>query len=201
MILIYLILQMLKTSIQIMVHEKQELCLMAEQLQFDLEVPMGVRQSKSEVQMEEEWRLDMENRAINMKEEWVKLKQYNIPEGQFIVNNFTQDLEGTKIVLDDEKNTVEVFFDGIPVLVRSAVANIRMRTWSEVQLKYHDKLMFRNTFFFEVKNSKLVQWSNEEGCGFYEENQLRHYCIVTSEEVIDVLATFEPVVRVINFPE
>ena len=117
--------------------------------------------------MEGEWRLDMENRAVNMQEEWVKLKQYNIPEGQFIVNNFTQDLEGTKIVLDDEKNTVEVFFDGIPVLVRSAVANIRMRTWSEVQLKYHDKSMFRNTFFFEVKNSKLVQWSNEEGCGFY----------------------------------
>ncbi len=148
--------------------------------------------------MEGEWRLDMENRAVNMQEEWVKLKQYNIPEGQFIVNNFTQDLEGTKIVLGDEKNTVEVFFDGIPVLVRSAVANIRMRTWSEVQLKYRDKSMFRNTFFFEVKNSKLVQWSNEEGCGFYEENQLRHYCIVTSEEVIDVLATFDPIVRVFN---
>ena len=153
---------------------------------------------EKQVQMEGEWRLDMENRAVNMQEEWVKLKQYNIPEGQFIVNNFTQDLEGTKIVLDDEKNTVEVFFDGIPVLVRSAVANIRMRTWSEVQLKYHDKSMFRNTFFFEVKNSKLVQWSNEEGCGFYEENQLRHYCIVTSEEVIDVLATFDPIVRVFN---
>ena len=104
--------------------------------------------------MEGEWRLDMENRAVNMQEEWVKLKQYNIPEGQFIVNNFTQDLEGTKIVLDDEKNTVEVFFDGIPVLVRSAVANIRMRTWSEVQLKYHDKSMF-----FSSK-LKILNWFN-----------------------------------------
>ena len=46
--------------------------------------------------MEGEWRLDMENRAVNMQEEWVKLKQYNIPEGQFIVNNFTQDLKRTK---------------------------------------------------------------------------------------------------------
>ena len=140
----------------------------------------------------------MENRAIEMQEEWVSINNYNIPEGQFIVTSFVQNAEGTKIVLDDERITVEVFFDGIPVLVRNAVENIRMRTWSEVQIKYQDKFIFRNTFFFEVKNSKLVQWSIEESCGFYDRSQLRHYCIVTGEEVIDVVATFEPTVKVIT---
>ncbi|MCC8027700.1 MAG: hypothetical protein LIP16_20640 [Clostridium sp.] len=140
----------------------------------------------------------MENRAIEMQEEWVSINNYNIPEGQFIVTSFVQNAEGTEIVLDDERITVEVFFDGIPVLVRNAVENIRMRTWSEVQIKYQDKFIFRNTFFFEVKNSKLVQWSIEESCGFYDRSQLRHYCIVTGEEVIDVVATFEPTVKVIT---
>ncbi|GKI16236.1 hypothetical protein CE91St44_27210 [Oscillospiraceae bacterium] len=138
----------------------------------------------------------MENRAIDMREDWVKLKQYNIPEGQFIVTNFTQNSEGTKIILDNEKVMVEVFFDGIPILIRNSVENIRMRTWSEVQLKYQDKFIFRKAFFFEVKNSELIKWAVEESCGFYEESQLKHYSIVTSEEVIDVLATFEPTVHV-----
>lgn len=136
-----------------------------------------------------------------MKEEWVKLKQYNIPEGQYTVTSFIQNLKGTKIVLDDEKTMVEVFFDGIPVLTRIAGENIRMRTWSEVQLKYQDKFIFRKNFFFEVKNSKLTKWSVEESCGFYDESQLRHYCIVTSEEVIDILATFKPTVKVIDLSD
>lgn len=140
----------------------------------------------------------MENREIDMQEEWIKLIQYNIPEGQFIVTSFVQNSEGTKIILDNDEIAVEVFFDGIPVLLRNAIEGIRMRTWSEVQLKYKDKFIFRNNFLFEVKNSKLVQWSIEEGCGFYDESQLRHYCIVTGEEIIDVVATFEPVVKVIN---
>lgn len=133
-----------------------------------------------------------------MQEDWIALKQYNIPEGKFIVTSFVQDLEGTKLVLDDEMVTVEVFFDGIPVLVRNAVENVRMRTWSEVQLKYQNKSIFKSTFFFEVKNSKLTEWAVEESCGFYDVDQIRHYCIVTCEEVIDVLATFEPIVKVIN---
>ncbi len=140
----------------------------------------------------------MENRAIDMQEEWAKLNQYGIPEGQFIVSVFLQNSEGTKIVLEDGRTMVEVFFDGIPVLVRNSVANIRMRTWSEVQLKCQDKLIFRNTFFFKVRNSILTKWVIEESCGFYDESQLKHYCIVTGEEVIDILATFEPTVKVTN---
>lgn len=151
--------------------------------------------------MEGGLRLDMENRAVDMQEEWVNLAKYNIPEGQFIVTSFVQNLDGTRILLDNEQISVEVFFDGVPILVRNGIENLRMRTWSEVQLKYQDKFIFRNSFLFEVKNSKLVQWSIEESCGFYDERQLRHYCIVTSEEVLDIVATFEPIVKITSLSD
>lgn len=138
----------------------------------------------------------MENRSIDMQEEWIKLDQYNIPEGQFIILSFEQNLEGTKIILNNETTTVEVFFDGIPLLSRGAVEGIRMRSWSEIQLKYQNKFIFRNNFFFEVKKSKLLQWVLEESCGFYEETELRHFCLVTGEELIDIVATFEPTVSI-----
>ena len=53
-----------------------------------------------------------------------------------------------------------------------------------------------NRFFFEVKNSELIKWCVQESCEFYENNQLKHYCIVTSEEMIDIVSTFEPIIKV-----
>ncbi len=137
----------------------------------------------------------MENKETAFSEEWIKIIRSDIPKGEYIVTNFMQNANGTKISLDDGKHTVEIIFDGIPILVRNTVEGIRMRTWGNVQLKYNDKSIFRKSFFFEVKKSDLVKWCVQESCGFYEEYQLKHYCIITSEEMIDIISTFEPIVQ------
>ena len=116
----------------------------------------------------------MENNRTDFSEEWIKIERSDIPEGEYIVTNFVQDLAGTKIL------------------------GCRMRTWGNVQLKYNDKSFFRKSFFFEVKKSDLVKWCIRESCGFYEEHQLRHYCIITSEELIDIISTFEPILRILK---
>ena len=43
-----------------------------------------------------------------------------------------------------------------------------------------------------------VKWCIRESCGFYGEHQLRHYCIITSEELIDIISTFEPILRIVK---
>ena len=120
---------------------------------------------------------------------------------QFLDVPFIQNAEGTKILLDDGCAIVEVFFDGIPSMVRSATEGIRMRTWSEVQLKYSDKFIFRDWFLFTVNNSRLVEWIVEESCDFYDADKLIHFCIVTCEELIDVVASFYPNIKVTNHEE
>lgn len=138
----------------------------------------------------------MENRTINMQENWIKWNPGNVPEGEFIVTDYIQNKDGTKFILDDENIIVEILFDGITPIVRSSVEGIRMRTWGEVQQKYNDKLFFRKWFLYKVENSKLSKWAEEESCGFYVADQLTHYGIVTSEEIIDILSPFEPVIIV-----
>ena len=140
----------------------------------------------------------MENNRTDFSEEWIKIERSDIPEGEYIVTNFVQDLAGTKILLDDGEHSIGIFFDGIPVLVRNTIEGCRMRTWGNVQLKYNDKSFFRKSFFFEVKKSDLVKWCIRESCGFYEEHQLRHYCIITSEELIDIISNFEPILRIVK---
>ena len=131
-----------------------------------------------------------------MQENWIKWNPANIPEGEFIVTDYVQNKDGTKIILTDENNTVEVLFDGITPIIRYSVEGIRMRTWGEVQRKYNDKFFFRNWFLYKIINSELSKWAEEESCGFYVSNQLIHYCIVTSEEIIDILSSFEPIIVV-----
>ena len=137
----------------------------------------------------------MEDKETAFPEEWIRVVMRDVPEGEYIVTSFLQDASGVKILLDEGEHTVKIFFDGIPLLIQSTMEGLRMRTWGNVQLKYQNKSIFTKSFLFEVKKSNLVKWCIQESCGLYEESELKHYCIVTSEEVIDIISTFEPVIQ------
>ncbi len=122
-----------------------------------------------------------------MQEEWFRWNPCDIPVGEYIITNFVQNEDGIRIMLYNEDHYVEIFFDGIPSIVRISVEGIRMRTWGEVQLKYKDKGFFRDYFLYEVKNSKLVEWAIEESCGLYQKEQMRHFCIVSTGEIVDII--------------
>lgn len=133
-----------------------------------------------------------------MNEEWIKLTKYNIPEDEFVVTNYIDNIEGTKIILENDDYLVEVFFDGLTLFTRIGLEGLMMRTWSEVQLKYEDRFFFKNWFLYQVLNSRLINWAIEESYGFYQELEIFHYSIVTTNEVMDILSTFEPTVKVVN---
>ena len=138
----------------------------------------------------------MEISESNTQEKWIKHNSVDIPKGSYFVTDFSQNADGVRIILDDEKNIVEIYFNGVPSITRISVEGIRMRTCREVLKKYDDEYFFRNCFLFMIENSDLSKWAAEESCGFYEAEKLKHYCIVTMEEVIDILATFEPKISV-----
>ena len=127
-----------------------------------------------------------------MEEKWLKWNPADIPQGNYSVTGFVQDENGTVITLEDDKNSVKINFDGVVPFASTSLEGIRVRTWSEAQEKYQDRFFFRNWFLYRIENSKLGKWAEEESCGFYTATELCHYCIVTGEEVIDILAGFEP---------
>ena len=144
----------------------------------------------------------MMNNEFSTNEEWIKLKEDEIPKGdRYAVTKIVEDEIGTKIFLDNGISAIEVFFDGVPLLTRnSCIDGVRMRTWSEAQEKYDD-YFFSKDFFFEVKNSRLVDWIIEESYGVYEKEKITHYCIVADDGFIDIVATFEPKVTISKMGE
>ena len=131
-----------------------------------------------------------------MNEEWSRWNPCDIPEGEFVVTRLSQDIDGVRVVLDDEIFEIEIFFDGFPPIVFSSMEGLRMRTCREVLSKYGNDRFFRENFFFKVSNSKLEEWAIAESCGFYDKDSLQHYCIVTCVEVIDIIAGSDPIVSI-----
>ena len=110
-----------------------------------------------------------ENLSGRFSEEWIRLMDDKIPEGEYAVASLIQDSSGVRILLDSGGHKVRIIFDGFPLLVQSSEEGLRMRTWGNVQRKYKDRFIFRKAVLFEVKNSSLVKWCVQESCGFYQE--------------------------------
>lgn len=136
----------------------------------------------------------MNNKVHEFDEEWIMLG--DIPNGEFGMTSFQQNMDDMRIILEDEEHQVDIFFDGNPVLYRCTDEGIRMRTWGAAQRKYNDRYFFRKRHVFEVKNSALIEWCAEESMGFCQTRYLRHYCIVTGDDLIDIVASFEPKITV-----
>jgi hypothetical protein len=137
--------------------------------------------------------------GINNKdkqENWIKWNLTNIPKGEYIVTDFVQNADGVTITLDDEENIIQIYFDGIPTVIRMSVAGLRIKTCREAMDRYNDAHLYRDCFLYTIENSNLSKWAEEESCGFREESEFTHYCIVTTQEVVDVMAIFAPEVKV-----
>ena len=140
----------------------------------------------------------MENRSVEMQENWNKWNPENFPNGNYSVISFAQNPDGTKITLVSDECMVEVIFDGVTPHVRTSIEGLRIRTWSEVQKKNENRYFFKDWFLYIVDDSKLSAWVSEESCGVYNNEELTHYAIVTSEDIIDVISTFEPTIRMMQ---
>ena len=133
----------------------------------------------------------MENRTIRLYEEWVRWNPTNLPDGEYAIIEVVDNDDGTRIVLDNTENFVEILFDGLLSMSRIVRSPLRMRTWGEVQDKY-SKDFFVGWFLYKVENSLLSKWLEEENCGFEKATEYTHYCIVSSEAFVDIISTFEP---------
>ncbi len=75
---------------------------------------------------------------------------------------------------------------------------IRMLSWSVVQEKQGDKTFFTKWPIYKVEKFCYIKWVLAEACGLYSEESLTHFCIVTDQEIIDIISMCEPTVTIKN---
>lgn len=145
---------------------------------------------------------------MNNNDIYMQMKEYenyihwnpdNLAYGSANYVEIHEDNESIKFVICCDRRTIELLFVGIvPVYMRSE-EGIRMLSWSIVQEKNKDKAYFQKWPIYKVENSCLIKWALTESCGLYSDNSLTHYCIVTDQEIIDILSMCEPIIVATHF--
>ncbi|WP_346353373.1 hypothetical protein [Azotosporobacter soli] len=62
----------------------------------------------------------------------------------------------------------------------------------------YGKAFYTEWMLFKVTQSDYIEWFNEQTFSIYETFNIVHYAFLTGNEIIEVLATAEPIVEKIN---
>ena len=130
-----------------------------------------------------------------MEEKWIAWNPATIPEGQYELIRLEQSWDGVKLTFDDEKYRVVVTYHDNLLSFRSCDEGDRWRTVAEV-LSRNDGKFFKNKLLFKVENSNYKKWFQSESYDKWDESEYEHHAFVTVNDIIDVLAFSEPVVKV-----
>lgn len=82
-----------------------------------------------------------------------------------------------KLVFDDEKIRIEVFYKEELLAFRSCDEGNRWKTVDSV-LGMKGKEFFKNKLFFKVENSNSKKWYSQETFNTSKENEFEHYATV-----------------------
>lgn len=99
-------------------------------------------------------------------------------------------------------------FDGFSVVLENKVYEVLTIKWDavesyccsteEVRFKFvatewqQIKRDFPNWFFFKIIDSPYINWIHEQSGGFISKEKLKHFMIVTTDFVLDVVSRCEP---------
>lgn len=119
-----------------------------------------------------------------------------ISMGKYDIVKMLSDCNGILIVLESKFCILEILFDGYVDAVREFDESSRLRS-----IENHDQYPISQWPFYKVKNSSFSEWIEHESYGFISQNNLIHYIFLTEDTFIEVLATYEPKVKILNKSE
>lgn len=133
-----------------------------------------------------------------MVEEWSKWKLSEKTLSKMYIEKLVNDKNGTLLIFksEDEKDTIEVLFDGSILSLRSTDEGKRLRTINFLEEKYGTDF-YANWTFFKVKNSSYVEWFNQETYNIYATYDIGHYVFLTPDDIVEILSTYDPIISII----
>ena len=132
-----------------------------------------------------------------MLEQWSRWEPIEgIPE-KMTMESLCFDKNGTLIVLESEDGDtkVHILFEDSVLSLRNTDEGRRLKTINFLENMYGTDY-YTSWTLFKVTNSTFVEWFNEETYNIYADYNIEHYVFLTSDEVVEVLSTYSPSVKV-----
>jgi len=130
-------------------------------------------------------------------EEWIRWQPFEKMSGKFYVDTLMMLEEGLIIKLSKGEQKIEIVFDGYVDAYRYTNDSFSFKIPSDLAKKYGIDF-YGDCSFFKVTNSEYLAWLLEQSCTWSGRFPFMHFCIVGGDEVVDVLAQYEPIVKFIE---
>lgn len=118
----------------------------------------------------------------------------NIMSGFYELKYIKDNFDSLCICLEKEDQVLVLNWDGVVESYCRSTEEGRFAfiadEWQKIQKR------FQNWTFFLMRESDYREWFYSEYGEFAEEDEFTHYMIVTSNFVIDIISSFEPVVTI-----
>lgn len=132
-------------------------------------------------------------------EEWARWEPINGLSGKYFINSLIISEERLVIHLSDNDKIkkIEIVFDNGIDGYRYTNESFYFKIFGDLSQKYGTEF-YKNWSFFKVTNSEYLQWLSKKSRTWSDQFTFIHFCIFGDDEVIDILARYEPIVKFIG---
>ena len=131
-----------------------------------------------------------------MQESWAHWMPLENLSKKYYIESITNNREGFTVLLADaigESEKIKIVFENGVNAFRNTDETFKLSTISWLDEKYGGKFYAEWTFF-RVENSEYLKFLCEQSGGISDFYDVKQYSIITDEEILDIAATYEPVV-------
>jgi|ERR1700733_3048098 len=134
-----------------------------------------------------------------MHEKWTRWEPIKNLSKHYYVKSISDTFSGgLKIKLIDDRDPEKKVLVSWPNSVdayRKTYETFTLLTLSNIDKQYGEN--FKGWTFFKIENSEYLKWISEQSCKITDSFNLKHFCIYSTEEMVDVLSCVEPEVSII----
>lgn len=135
-----------------------------------------------------------------METEWIRWEPIDGLSGKYSVDSLIMGNDGLIIQLSSvnkDMKKVEIQFEYAIDAYRYTNDSFCFNTCANLAEKY-GREFHSNWTFFKVEDSEYLQWLSEKSSTYAGEFSFTHFCIIGSDEMIDILARYEPTVKFVE---
>ncbi|KKQ12044.1 MAG: hypothetical protein US22_C0004G0002 [candidate division TM6 bacterium GW2011_GWF2_36_6] len=134
-----------------------------------------------------------------MIEQWIKWEPIKELSSTYYVDLVIDSKKEFKIILSEEKNPqkkIHIIFENSVYAYRNTYESFRQNTIHILKKQYGESF-YINWTFFKITNSSYLSWLAEESYGITNELNFTHFSIIAANEIIDIIAGYEPRIELV----
>lgn len=136
-----------------------------------------------------------------MKENWSQWIPIDNLSKKYYIQSIVDDVNnGFQLLLTDENNEAKNLLISFPHSVNAFRQT--NETFTLLTIDYLNKTYSSDFYsqwtFFKIENSKYLGWIAEQSFNIGESPyyNFTHFCIITSDVILDIIATYEPTITI-----